>query len=227
MVKVILSSADDNELHILAKRIAPLVEEVGQIRFERCRPAHIPMELSEDVQLLVFNSQHYGIHLKQSVSEWRYQGYLGPILMLTKIPDPTQLTELDHMHGVVVLDKPYDPKDLVGISKKLLMEVKVNQRKFRRFPTNQTAHLESYKTSLEISANVDNISLGGVCIKGDIKDIAKGDLLKVEFQLDEVKKSHVLNAKVVWTAGKVGDIDRMAGLLFVPKEEVYSQLLGS
>lgn len=227
MVTVVLASIDENELQLLYKRVSPLVDDIGQIRFQKCRPANLSECLNEEVGLLIFNAQHYGSHLKQSVSEWRFQGYLGPVLILTKVPDLNQLTDLDHMNNVVVLDKPYNPKDLLGVSKKLLTEVKVNQRKFRRFPTNQLARLESYQTSLELSANVDNISLGGACIKGDIKELSKGDLLKVEFELNEVKKSHILNAKVVWTTGKVGDVNRMAGLVFVPKEEVYNQLLGS
>ena len=126
-----------------------------------------------------------------------------------------------------MLEKPYENKDLLGITRKYLNDKFVCQRKHRRFDTKQKALLESYNKDYAAYTTVFNISKGGAYIQGDLADMSKGDLLRVNLNLEQVKKSHSMSAQVVWTSGEVGSKDRAAGIQFVSKEKLYRDLMGS
>ena len=87
------------------------------------------------------------------------------------------------------------------------------------------AFLESYQRDFAAETSIHNISRGGIFVRGDLADMSQGDLLRVNFDLDKLNKSYTMSAKVVWTKGKVGQLERSAGLQFMTKEAVYSHLL--
>ena len=135
------------------------------------------------------------------------------------------MNQFKDVRNVVLLEKPYENKDLLGIARKFLRDSQVNQRRYRRFETQQQALLESYQKDFSANTMIYNISRGGAYIKGDLEDMSQGDLLRVNFELDELKKNHTMSAKVVWTSGQVGAPERAAGLQFISKEAIYNYLL--
>jgi hypothetical protein len=85
--------------------------------------------------------------------------------------------------------------------------------------------LESYNKDFTSPTLISNISKGGAHIVGKLENISKGDLLRVCFELDQIKKNRTMSAEVVWTQGDIGQEERSAGLRFISKTKVYESLL--
>lgn len=201
------------------------LEVIRRPRFETLRPAQLTEQLEPHIDLLVYNySLNLNMNLKQQVMTWRQRGFLGSIIVISKVTDFNLLAHMNTLHNFVVLEKPFEDKDLNGIAYKFLSTIKVNQRRFRRFNTVQNVEVECYKNSEKYGSKVQNISLGGLCLEGDWSRMDQGDLVKVHFPLDQIKREYTMNAKVVWIGrGSAAEV----GLEFVNDEEVYNQLLDS
>ncbi|MEM7646312.1 MAG: PilZ domain-containing protein, partial [Pseudomonadota bacterium] len=225
MLKVMIASRNEADNALVEKKLLPITRQVGEIRFHSARPANLTALLDSQYNLLVFNAQHFNSSLRTNISHWRSSGYLGPIMVLVKVPDPKLIDRFADIQNLTLIEKPYENRDLQGIAVKYLVDARVSQRRFRRFDTKQKASLESYTKDFSSSSLIYNISKGGLHVVGDLEDISKGDLLRVSFELDEIKKNRTMSAEVVWTAGDVGTPDRSAGLKFVPKSAVYDALL--
>lgn len=226
MIKIIIASRNEADNALIEKKLAPITQLVGDVRFHSARPANLSGMLDGKYNLLVFNCQHFNSSMRNNINHWRSLGYLGPVIVLVKIPDPKIIDRFADMHNVTLIEKPYENKDLQGIAVKYINEAKVAQRKYRRFDTNQKALLESYNKDFSSDSLIMNISKGGAHIVGDLEDISKGDLLRVCFDLSEIKKNRTMSAQVVWTSGEVGTSGRQAGLKFISKTKVYESLLG-
>lgn len=225
MLKVLIASRNETDNTLIEKKLAPIAKKVGAVQFYGARPANMPIMLENQYNLLVFNCQHFNSSMRSNITHWRSLGYLGPILILVKIPDPKVIDRFADLQNVTLIEKPYENRDLQGIAVKYLNETVVNQRRFRRFDTKQNATLESYNKNFSSKSIISNISKGGAHIMGALSDLSKGDLLRVCFELDELKKNHTMSAQVVWTSGDVGDENRSAGLRFISKAMVYDSLL--
>lgn len=226
MLKVLVASRNETDNALIEKKLEPIIRKVGDVRFFGARPANLPSLLDVKYNLLVFNSQHFNSSMRNNITHWRSLGYLGPIIILVKIPDPKLIDRFADLQNVTLIEKPYENKDLQGIAIKYLSENKVMQRRFRRFDTKQTASLESYNKDFSSNSVISNISKGGAHIVGSLDNLSKGDLLRVCFELDELKKNHTMSAQVVWTSGDMGQ-ERSAGLKFISKAMVYDQLLNN
>ncbi len=224
MLKVLIASRNETDNSLIEKKLAPIARHVGSVQFYGARPANMPTMLENGYNLLVFNSMHFNSAMRSNITHWRSLGYLGPIIILVKIPDPKMIDGFADLQNVTLIEKPYENKDLQGIAVKYLTESQVYQRRFRRFDTKQNATLESYNKNFSSRSIISNISKGGAHIVGELDDLSKGDLLRVCFELDELKKNHTMSAQVVWTRGDVGD-ERSAGLRFISKAMVYESLL--
>lgn len=225
MLKVLIVSRNEIDNNLIERKLAHVTRRVGRVSFSSARPASMATVLDTGFNLIVYNDQQYTSSIRNNVQSWRSLGYFGPVIVMVKMPDPKVFDRMADLHNVTILEKPYDNKDLLGIAEKYLSDSRVMQRKFRRFDTQQRAQLEAYNKDFTSSSIISNISKGGVHITGDLEDISKGDLLRVCFELDELKKNHTMAAQVVWTRGEVGTAERSAGLKFVSKAEVYKSLL--
>lgn len=225
MLKVLMVSRNETDNTLIQKKLSPIREAVGGVRYYSARPANLTNMLDGQFNLMIYNCQHFNSALRNNITHWRSLGYLGPVMMLVKLPDPKIINNFADMHNVTIVEKPYENKDVQGIAIKYLNDAKVLQRKFRRFDTQQKALLESYNKDYSSYTMISNISKGGAHIIGDLENITKGDLLRVCFELDEIKKNHTMSAQVVWTSGEVGNTQRAAGLRFISKSKVYESLL--
>jgi response regulator RpfG family c-di-GMP phosphodiesterase len=225
MLNIIIASKNETDNALIEKKLSPISRTLGELSFHSARPANLTNLLNNNFNLLVFNSQDFNSSMRNNINHWRSLGYLGPIIILVKIPDPKIIDRFSDMNNVTLIEKPYTNKDLQGIAMKYLNENKVAQRKFRRFETQQKALLESYNKEFTSDSMILNISQGGAHIVGNLEDITKGDLLRVCFELDQIKKNRTMSAQVVWVRGEVGKSDREAGLKFISKNKVYETLL--
>lgn len=222
MFKVIIASRNEADNALLQKKLSPIKKE-HEVRFHSARPANLATLFDGKTNLLVYNCQHFNSSMRGHIKDWRSQGYLGPVVILVKVPNTKILDGFADLRNVTIIEKPYENKDLVGIVSKYLGEDKVSQRKHRRFLTDQKAVLESYNKDFTGDTTILNISKGGAYIVGDLTDISKGDLLRVCFDLDQIKKSRTMSAQVVWKSKHAGE--HSAGLKFITKSQVYDTLL--
>lgn len=201
------------------------LESYQRVDYEYMRPAQVTNYINPEIDLLVYNNSHnLDMNLKQKVVSWRKRGFLGSILVMSKVKDNQLLAQMNSLHNFVVLEKPYADRDLAGMAQKFLKTIEVNQRRYRRFSTDQNVQVESYKTDFKADSKVRNISLGGLCLDGDWNKLLCGDLLKITFPLDKLNREYTMNAKVIWVRG---ENKSEAGVEFVKDEDVYSQLLSS
>ena len=227
MIKMQLVSQNESDNALVQRKLGSLKKEFGAMEFSTSRPASLPTVLNIDSGAVIYNCSTYSSGLIDFAPQLRTMGYLGPIIILVKVPDLKVLSHFQAQQNVVLIEKPYVKKDLIGIVRKFLRDAQVHQRHHRRFDTTQSALLESYQRDFMVQSKIENISRGGVFIRGQLEDISRGDLLRVNFNLDELDKTHTMSAKVVWTEGAVGDVERIAGLQFISKEAIYSQLLNT
>lgn len=225
MLRILVASRNETDNSLIEKKLSPISKEFGEIRFVGSRPGNIINVIDAQYDLVVYNCQNFTSTMRDNLFQWRSMGYLGPVMILAKLPDPKTIDKFSDLHNVTLIEKPYENKDLLGIAVKYLNEQKVAQRRFRRFDTNQKVLLESYNKNFSSNTTIANISRGGAYIIGDLEGISKGDLLRVCFELDEIKKSRTMSAQVVWTRGEAASKGRTAGLKFISKTKVYETLL--
>lgn len=225
MLKVMIASGNETDNALIERKLSPISRTLGEVKFHGVRPAHLSTAIDSTYNLLIHNTQHFSPHMRSEVQHLRSMGYLGPIMILGKVPSPNTIDRFADMQSVTIIEKPYENKDLQGIAIKYLNDAIVQQRRHRRFDTSQKVQLESYSKDLSTQTLISNISRGGVHVQGELHDISRGDLLRVSFNLEQLNKSRVVSAQVVWTRGEVGSQERSAGLRFISKAKVYEALL--
>lgn len=134
------------------------------------------------------------------VSQAREAGYRDPIVLLGKIPGGDVAKKLSDMVAVVLLEKPFENKDLQGVCLKFLSEIDVNQRSYRRYYTNQKAEVAMLGLAEEVSTRVFNMSKGGAYFESSqISGCKVGDVVSLRIHLQEVSREYNISGKVVWT----------------------------
>lgn len=209
------------------KKIEEILSQVHtdkyRVQFEFLRPLQLSQNLDANMDLLVFNNQSpLNFTLQQQIAGWRRNGFLSSILLLSKVNDPSLMQSVENIPSCVVLEKPFEEKDLKGIAEKFLSTKQVMQRKYRRYSTQQSVKLSSYKSDFHAASRVQNMSMGGLCLEGSVDNLQVGDVLKINFPLDKLNIERVVSGKVVWV-----DKDALssAGVQFMKDTEVYNHLL--
>jgi len=195
MIKMHLVSQNENDNLLVQGKLESLKKEFGAMDFSTSRPASLASNLDINSSMVIYNCTSFSSSLIDFSQNLREINYLGPVLILVKIPDVKVLEDFKPMKNTVLVEKPYTRK--------------------------------SYQRDFVVQSKIENISRGGVFIRGPLEDLSRGDLLRVNFNLDELNKTHTMSAKVVWTDGNVDESERTAGLQFMTKEDIYSQLLNT
>lgn len=210
------------------KKIQELLSDVRtdkyRVQFEFLRPLQLSNKLDRNMDLLIYNNPNsLNMSLQQQISGWRRNGFLSSILLLTKVSDPSAMSSVESLSSCVLLEKPFEEKDLKGITEKFLNTIQVQQRKYRRYSTQQMVDISSYVTDFRTPSKVDNMSLGGLRVEGPVANLRVGEVVKINFSLDKLNVERVMNGRVVWV-----DADRprpTAGIQFMKETEVYTHLL--
>lgn len=195
-----------------------------RVQFDFLRPLQLTPKLEKTMDLLVYNNPNsLNMSLQQQVSSWRRNGFLSPIMLLSKITDPSSIVRVESLSNCVLVEKPFDEKDLKGIAEKFLNTELVQQRKFRRYSTQQMVNVSSYTTDFRADTRVNNMSLGGLCLEGAVSGLRVGEVLKINFNLDKLNVERVMNGRVVWVDHDSPKVS--AGIQFMKETEVYTHLL--
>ncbi len=151
-----------------------------------------------------------------------------PVLLIaSKSPVATQTyTRLMHYHDMHILFKPTNEKHILGLVKKLLIAKKVPKQVFRRFNTNQIAHMEALSSGDSLLSSMYNLSKGGVYCEFDgANRVAVGDMFRMKIYLNDTNSEYTFNARVVWVTQKGRFSGRFGcGFKFVTAKDTYRNL---
>ena len=185
---------------------------------------------SNIIHLVMFNMDVFNEDKLQTPLLLRRETYEVPVLMLAKAISPQALEYAQSLTKMVVLEKPYEIKDLYGITSKLTGGREVPQRFHRRFYTKQTAHVETLGDARLHNATMLNLSKGGAYL--ELKDAPTTfdlrGIVKMCVPLGDLNKKYEVNAKVVWSSPNgMWGTGHGLGLQFIQAKDVYRNLLNN
>jgi Tfp pilus assembly protein PilZ len=159
--------------------------------------------------------------------QFRKSGHRFPIINFASHIHKDTIPALNRIDRTVIIEKPYETKDVWGIAQKLLQGRSVSQRVFRRFYTDQQVTIEKTQTGQTQKGNMFNMSRGGAYIEIDNhNNFQSGDILKMTIPLDKVSKSYAVDVEVVWKSDKgYWKGGPAVGVRFVKNDDVYRNLL--
>jgi Tfp pilus assembly protein PilZ len=179
------------------------------------------------VDLVVFNMELFSKEKIKIATDMRELGYDFPVLVLAKIIAADILPRIKDMGQTVLLEKPYEKKDLKGIVTKLVTGQLVPQRIHRRFYTNQRADVKSDTLNAILETKMYNLSKGGAYFEHSGKPRMEiGDILHLDMELDKVHRRYKVASRVVWTTkegmwtGNPG-----FGVEFIKPDDIYRHVL--
>lgn len=182
---------------------------------------------SSPINLFVWETHEFRMAEASWIKELRALGFIYPVLVLAEGIDMKAMRGAVQNDKIHFLEKPFEYKALKGLTLKLMQTRNIPQQMFKRFKTNQPLKIESYSTGEQIDSSMFNLSVGGAYFETDKKPTAAiGDLVKMQVNLNDVEKSHMMNARIVWTTRKGSYSGGYGiGVKFVRNEEIYKQLL--
>lgn len=211
-----------------AKRIKEELERNRLYKVEVVDQASLALDQIRQakVDCVVFNLDTFNNEKITFASHLRYCGYNFPIIMFAKNIDKNALSALTRIPKTVMIEKPFESKDIWGIAEKMVQGKNVPQRIHRRFYTDQKANLVHATIGTKLSGRIFNMSRGGAYLEIEQGDLKFGDVVRLSVQLDKVSKAYVVDAKVVW-ASKQGfwQGKPAAGLMFLKAGDVYRNLI--
>lgn len=175
------------------------------------------------IDLVLWNIASQDAKQIMNVLDFRNEKGHLPILLVTDEQYKQELLKYEKAEALVILDKPYEKKDLIGICEKLIKNGSTQQRIHRRFYTKQNAKIEVFPSGESIPSNILNMSKGGCYIEASHNSkLKEGDLVKLDVSLPIIQKKYDMHAKVVWT--KSAKDSNAIGVEFITKDDFYNQL---
>ncbi len=224
MLKLIVVGYDQGRLQTIKQELQELQGDFPQLVLSMVKPNYLEAAIDGQLSLLVFDTQHLSKMIFPFVVQLRQMGYMGPVLALGQLHSSFDVSEIASVRNLFHLSKPYEGTQLVGMAKNCINVEQMRQRRDHRFNVRENATLEAYSSDLKMDTIINNISKSGVRIEGQLQGLKKGDLLRLHFNFDKIKKERTMSARVVWLK-KEGDSKEEAGLEFVSQKAVYKYLL--
>lgn len=164
----------------------------------------------------------------EGLNQLRAMGFSSPILILAEDISVSGLRLTLIKMGVQVLYKPFEDKELVGITRKLVRTKRIlPQQKHKRYRTNQLAEIETLQTGEKITTDMYNLSMGGAyCEMEAPPQYTLGDLIRLKIPEGNDDYRHIINAKIVWSTKRGRFTGRHGvGIQFVRIDDVYRDLI--
>lgn len=205
--QIVIASRTEHENELLRKKLHPLLGTLpGGARFTTTRPQATKLELAGHPDLVIFNFNDWNQNELNWVETLRREGFDRMIMILAKAEAPKAVQNLALLERVVYLEKPYEQRDLLGIAEKAITQGRVEQRIHRRFDTEQAATVE-FGAGRSIGSRIFNLSKTGAYLElNALQDVAIGESVKLRMELDDVSRTYVMPARIVWTSmmGRTG-----------------------
>lgn len=178
------------------------------------------------IHLLAYETKRFRKEDYEFTMNLRKQGFNSPALILAdELRFDRFLGKEDHR--LFFLPKPFDERSFVGVARKLMVSRTITQQRFKRFPTQQTATMETFMSGETLPSQIYNLSMGGAyCELFGRCNVSVGDLVKLKVHLEDLGRQHVMNAKVVWmTRNGPCTGGQGVGMKFVKYDDIYRQLM--
>ncbi|MDZ4676027.1 MAG: PilZ domain-containing protein [Oligoflexia bacterium] len=189
-------------------------------------PAALGRLAKGDISCMVFNFDSFNQQKISVITNLRDMGYTFPVIIFAAFVQKEAYDIVKKMDRVIIIECPFEAKDVWGICQKIVQGAKVNQRIFRRFYTNQKAVLEKTISGEIIAGAIYNLSHGGAYMELHSGRVRRGEILKVTIQLNKISKAYNVDAQVVWTTPQGFWLGKPAiGLKFMKAGDVYRNLL--
>ena len=198
---VFIASRTEQENYIVQKKLEPLEYEFRGLGFAGVHPLGLAGSIDSQTVAVVFNFTEWTAKEAVHLEELKKIGYRGPILIIAKGDVTKAVREMRVWPGVVFLEKPFELKDLLGITRKMLMARAVSQRIHRRYATSQDAEVELMVGGAKLISRVRNLSKGGAYLEFmTAVPVKVGELMNVKLDLKDLNRTYTMSAKVVWTS---------------------------
>lgn len=161
------------------------------------------------------------------IAEVKYANFTFPILVISEKMTQDQADRLNGYTDVHMIVGKMNDKNVLGLVRKMLVAKRVPKQIFKRFSTNQITELEALSSGDNVLSSMYNLSKGGAyCEFESSHDIGVGDVVRVKVSLTDANRTHVVNARVVWTTQRGRFSGRFGcGLKFVNAQDTYKALL--
>lgn len=224
---IFLASRTEEANQILQRRLEPIANEFSNVRFVSFHTQGLLSSIDDSVDLVFLNFQDWSRTELSYLLSLREAGYMGPVIVLAKAKNGEPMKTLSTMEGVTLVEKPFETRDLIGITKKTLSRAVVTQRIYRRYETDEDAEVEFFGANDRFKSKVRNLSKGGAYLElFDDAAIKVGDILKLRLELHQVKRTYTLPAKVVWTGRSRTQSSQAVGVEFIGRADVKKTVLG-
>lgn len=223
---VFIASRTEQENYILEKKLESLEYDFKDVKFSSVHIAGLLVAIDRLTAAIILNLTEWTPKEAIMLQEIRRVGFNGPILITAKA-DPTVVNrDIRGMSGVIFLAKPFDAKELLGISKKMLLARAVPQQRFKRYTTSQEAQIEVDSTGASLAMRVRNLSKGGAYLEFiQPNNIQIGELVTVTLELKDLQRKYTMPARVIWT-NKHGNRGLGVGVEFTGRGDVQRSILG-
>lgn len=196
-----MASTSEQENYILKRKIDPILTDLGPTQFLSVRPQGVLSSIDSSVSIVILNIPTFSFGTRSLIVDARRLGYKGPVLIVSKIETPELLDDVKALDHVVLLDKPYETKDLQGLVRKFIQDRTVQQRVHRRYNTVQQAHVEFLGKRVKTVTTLLNLSRGGCYFEFPrLMEIKPGDILRMTIELADVNRIYAMPARVIWTS---------------------------
>ncbi len=225
--RIILASISEQENYLLKRKIDPVLTDLGPIQFMSVGPKGLPSAIEAHVSIVILNIPAFTYSNQTTIQDTRQAGYHGPLLVVSKVDNPEMIKEIKSLENVILLEKPYEIKDLQGIVRKFILAANVAQRIHRRYNIIQPAEVEIVSKNTKAVSTVFNLSRGGCYFEFPRKaDVKTGDFLNMTIELSEMNRIYAMPAKVVWTQprGQAGGFG--VGVEFIGRGSGHNQQIG-
>jgi response regulator RpfG family c-di-GMP phosphodiesterase len=177
--------------------------------------------------LAVFDFETVDEDTLQIVNWLREMDCNFPILMVAKSISREIENQINMLSDIYVLTDPITEKSIVGLVRKLLVVKKVPKQIYRRFDTNQIAHIEGLSTGDVLMTSMYNLSKGGAyCEFESPTMVAVGDMYRFKVFINDTNSEYTFNAKIIWTTPKGRFSGRFGcGVKFVSAKDAYHELM--
>lgn len=162
---------------------------------------------NQSFDLVIFNLELFSIKKLDLVKQIRDAKLSTPVMFLAELIYNANHKFVHSSLRTCVVEKPITAVSLQAIIDRFINEGVVINRIHRRFSTKQKANLIKItnQESTPLQGELKNLSLGGAYISTNTDNYRKGDRIKIEVNLDDLSKRHIMHAQICWiSSGGIG-----------------------
>lgn len=223
-VKIVVCGQNHERLDRIKRQLSPVEKMNSSAEMICIHSSDIRSAIYDDITAMVFDTNQLNALVFPFIKEIRSMGYQGNIVMLGHLPRQFDASAIGDYQNLYFLKKPYSNNQLIGLIQNCIRSGEVRQQRDTRYVVRELATLETYSSGFKTETVINDISKSGVRIEGNLSGLQEGDLLRLHLNLDKIKKTRLLSARVIWVK-KEGDNKEEAGLEFVTQKDVYQYLL--